>query len=85
MSFFNNMGTTELLIIGVVLVVLFGGKKLTGLAHDLGESGKEFKNVKREFDKAINGETADLYEKEEKPAKKPKSRKKAKSKKGGAK
>ena len=37
------MGTTELVIIAVVLLVLFGGKKLPELAKGLGEAIREFK------------------------------------------
>jgi sec-independent protein translocase protein TatA len=40
---FRSIGTTELLIILVVLFVLFGGKKLPELGRGLGEAMKEFK------------------------------------------
>lgn len=40
---FQNIGTTEIIIIAVVIVVLFGGKKLPGLGKGLGESIKELK------------------------------------------
>lgn len=49
MPFLPNLGATEWIIIGVLLVVLFGSKKLTELARGLGESGKELKKVKKEF------------------------------------
>ncbi len=54
MPFLNNIGSTELIIIGVVLLVLFGGKKLSELARGLGESGKELKNAKKEITNAFN-------------------------------
>ncbi len=47
------MGKTEILIIGVILLILLGGKKMTELARGLGESGKELKKAKKEFKKAI--------------------------------
>lgn len=50
---FGNIGATELIIVGIVLVMLFGGKKLPELARGLGESTKELKKAKKEFNKAI--------------------------------
>ena len=40
---FMGMGPTELIVILVILLVLFGGSKLPGLAKGLGQSIKEFK------------------------------------------
>ena len=77
MPFLGNLGTTEILIIGIILVVLFGGKKLSQLARGLGESGKELKNAKKEFDSAIN-ETEEEVKKATKTTK-------VKVEKGGAK
>ena len=37
------VGTYELIIIGAVLVLLFGGAKLPGLMRNLGRSVNEFK------------------------------------------
>lgn len=39
-----NLGTTELLIIAGVLVLLFGAAKLPKLARSLGESARIFKS-----------------------------------------
>lgn len=66
MPFFSNLGTTEWVIIGVVIFVLFGGKKLTELARGLGESGKELKRVKKEFHKAVKDDNDEPSEKESK-------------------
>lgn len=38
-----GLGTGELVIILVILLILFGGSKLPGLAKGLGQSIKEFK------------------------------------------
>jgi sec-independent protein translocase protein TatA len=46
---FAYMGTQEWLIIGVVVLVLFGGTKIPQLARGFGEGIREFK-------KSINGE-----------------------------
>ncbi len=37
-----NLGPTELLIVLVIILVLFGGAKLPKLARSLGEAKKEF-------------------------------------------
>ena len=50
---FNNIGSGEILIIALVLLFLFGGKKLPELARGLGESGKEFKKAKKEIEETL--------------------------------
>jgi twin arginine-targeting protein translocase, TatA/E family len=48
----RGIGTTELIIIAVVLLVLFGGKKLPELGRGMGDAIKEFKkSVKGKEDK----------------------------------
>lgn len=49
-----NLGTTEIIVIAVVLLVLFGGKKLPELARGLGESGRELKKAKAELEQSLN-------------------------------
>ncbi len=46
---FAYIGTNELLIVGAIVLVLFGGSKLPQLAKGLGEGIREFK-------KSIGGE-----------------------------
>ncbi len=43
-----NLGSTELIVIALVLLVLFGGKKLPELARGVGDSIKEFKNAAKD-------------------------------------
>jgi len=50
---FSNIGWVEILIIAVVLLILFGGKKLPEFARGLGESAKELKKAKKEFKKTV--------------------------------
>ena len=40
---FNGIGTTEIILIAVVLLILFGGKKLPELARGIGEAISEFR------------------------------------------
>ena len=54
---FSSLGTTEILIIAVILLILFGGKKLPELARGLGQSGRELKKAKTELEKALTDES----------------------------
>jgi sec-independent protein translocase protein TatA len=50
---FGGIGTTELLVIALVLLILFGGKKLNELARGLGKSAREIKKLKKEYSDAL--------------------------------
>ena len=50
---FSNIGPGEVLFVVIVLLILFGGKKLPELAKGLGESAKELKKVKVEIENAL--------------------------------
>ncbi len=39
----NNIGTTEIVVIALVILVFFGGKKLPELAKGLADAIREFK------------------------------------------
>lgn len=39
----NNVGITELVVIAIVIIVLFGGRKLPELGKGVGEAIREFK------------------------------------------
>ncbi len=43
MGFLRNMGGWELIIVLLVLVLLFGARKIPDLARSLGASAKEFR------------------------------------------
>ena len=38
-----NLGMTEIIIIAIVVLVLFGGKKLPELMHGVGKENRNFK------------------------------------------
>lgn len=39
----NNVGVTELVVVAILVVVLFGGRKLPELGRGIGEAIREFK------------------------------------------
>lgn len=49
-----NLGPTELIIVLLIVMVLFGAARLPKLARSLGESAKEFKHAQ-----AVIGRAAD--------------------------
>ncbi len=59
MPFLGNIGSGEWLVIGLVVLVLFGNKKMTEVAKGLGESGRELKKARKEFEKALNEDDED--------------------------
>lgn len=56
------LGPTELIIIGVILVVLFGGKKIPELASGLGSGIKNFKKAMNEDEEAGKEKVARIEE-----------------------
>ena len=63
---FQNIGTVEIIIIALVILVLFGGKKLPELARGLGQSGKKLKKAQKELKTALTeDETKTQAKKEE--------------------
>ena len=45
-----GLGSTELIIIAVILLFIFGAKRLPEIGKTLGGALGEFKNIKKEFD-----------------------------------
>ena len=54
--FLGSIGATEIIIIALIVLLLFGGKKIPELMKGLGSGIKEFKNA------AKDGEPADKKE-----------------------
>ncbi|WP_160068805.1 Sec-independent protein translocase subunit TatA/TatB [Sphingobacterium bovisgrunnientis] len=61
---FLNIGTQEMIFIVIIILMLFGGKKLPELARGLGRGIREFKDasedIKREISDQINNFEKDL-------------------------
>ncbi len=59
-----RIGITEIILILVLALVLFGGKKLAGVGKALGQSIREFKNEVSPEDKKKEAEKAAESDKE---------------------
>lgn len=54
MLLFMGIGTQELLFIALIVLLLFGGKKIPELMKGLGKGVKSFKDGLNEVDKNLN-------------------------------
>ena len=52
--FLGNLGTGEIIIIALVLLLLFGGKKIPELMRGIGKGVRNFKEGMNEIEKDIN-------------------------------
>ena len=66
--FLGNLGTTEIIIIALVVLLLFGGKKIPELMHGVGKGVRSFKKGMNEIENEINTEVekTETEKKEEK-------------------
>ena len=54
-----GLGSTEILLILIAALIIFGGKKLPELARGLGKGIKEFKKAQKEIQNDINEDQSD--------------------------
>ena len=47
---FSNLGSGEILVIAIIVLVLFGSQKLNELARGLGESTKKIKKITEDIE-----------------------------------
>lgn len=47
---FNNIGSTEIIVVAVLILIFFGGKKLPEMAKGIGEAISEFKKSSKDDD-----------------------------------
>ncbi len=64
LNFIKNISPTELGIIALILIILFGTKTVTRLGRTSGETFKEIKKIKKSFTEAIEGDDSHKNEKE---------------------
>lgn len=61
LAFIGGLGTSEIMVILVVVLLLFGAKRIPELARGLGKGIREFKDatkeIKNDIEKAANDET----------------------------
>ncbi|MBO7467373.1 MAG: twin-arginine translocase TatA/TatE family subunit [Bacteroidaceae bacterium] len=62
----GTLGTTEIIIIALVVLLLFGGKKIPELMKGIGKGVKSFKQGMNEVEKEISDIDANADEKKEK-------------------
>lgn len=75
-----SLGITEIILILIVVLVLFGGKKLPELARGIGKAQAEYKKAKEAIEDEVNEFKAEIEKsaKEEKNKKTPTKKKTAK-------
>ncbi len=59
----GNLGTTEILLIVLVVLIFFGAKKIPELAQGLGKGIREFKKATREIENDVNEEAKKIDDK----------------------
>jgi sec-independent protein translocase protein TatA len=52
---FGNFGGPDVLIILLIVLILFGAKKLPDLARGLGQSVNEFRKAREDIDREVQG------------------------------
>ncbi|MBV8101116.1 MAG: twin-arginine translocase TatA/TatE family subunit [Verrucomicrobia bacterium] len=57
---FGNFGGPDLFIILLIVLVLFGARKLPELARSLGQSMNEFRKAREEFDRELHTAANDV-------------------------
>lgn len=59
-AFLGSLGSTEMIVIFVVILLLFGAKKIPELARGLGKSMGEFKKAREEFEHEVQRAVDDV-------------------------
>ena len=64
LAFLGNLGSGEIIIIAIIVLLLFGGKKIPELMKGLGSGIKEFKNAAKDDQPANSKKEEETKEKE---------------------
>lgn len=48
----GNIGLPEIILVSLVLIIIFGSKRMTEMAKSAGEAGKELNKIKKDFKEA---------------------------------
>jgi len=57
LNFFKNLSSTEVLVIALILIVFFGAGAIKKMGRISGESLKEMKKIKKNFNDAVEDST----------------------------
>ncbi len=60
---FGNIGTGEILIILLIILIFFGAKKIPDLAQGLGKGIREFRKASREMQDEVSLDDKQIQEK----------------------
>ena len=60
--FFGNLGSSEIIIIALVILLLFGGKKIPELMRGLGKGVSQFKKGMKDIEEEISAEPEKIDE-----------------------
>ncbi|GJQ20548.1 MAG: Sec-independent protein translocase protein TatA [Bacteroidia bacterium] len=63
---FGNIGTGEILLILLFILIFFGAKKIPDLAQGLGKGIREFRKAAREVQEDVERETKKIEEPDKK-------------------
>lgn len=58
--FIGGLGTSEIIVIALLILVLFGARKIPEFAKGLGQGVREFKKASQNVKEEINKETGDV-------------------------
>lgn len=56
----GSFGTTEIIIIAIIILVLFGAKRIPELAKGIGQGIKEFRKASSDIKKEIEDSSRDI-------------------------
>ena len=70
LAFIGSLGGQEIVVIFLIVLLLFGAKKLPELARGIGKSMGEFKKAREDFEKEITRSETDVRVKDA-PGKEP--------------
>lgn len=68
LAFIGTLGAQEIMLIFLVILLLFGAKKLPELARGIGKSMGEFKKAREEFEHEITTAEVETTKPKPKPA-----------------
>ncbi len=69
LSFIGGLGLSEVLVIALVVLLFFGGKKIPELMKGLGKGVRSFKDGMKEVESGLNGDDKEEVKKEDEKGK----------------